>query len=635
MIRAEKLVRSFGSRPALRGIDLSIERGEMFALIGPDGAGKTTFFRLVAGLLEPTSGRVVREDVPFGVVPQRFSLYEDLTVDENLELRARLYSVPSAEADRRARDLLARVGLDRFGTRLAGALSGGMKQKLALVSALLTRPALLLLDEPTTGVDPVSRREFWQVLNALHHEGLTIVVSTPYMDEAEYASRIAFLDDGRLVATGTRDEILAAYPRPLVEIATNARGEARARLAAMPEVDDISIFGTKLHVRGKEGTGKREDFLEGRVAEALKGIVPAENIQRAEPTLEDAFVLYSENGEEAGQPLRPAPPPPPPSSSFEKSVSSSSEILLRCDNLTRRFGTFTAVDSVSFELRRGRVFGFLGPNGSGKSTTIRMLTGLLQPTSGTASGFNGLDVAKDTEEWKKRLGYMSQKFSLYLDLTVLENLEFFGSIYGLSRPRLADRVGALASRLRFDPLLGELTENLSTGQRQRVALAAALLHEPELLFLDEPTGGVDPKGRRLFWDLIYELAAARGMTVLVTTHYMDEAEQCDRLAFILDGKLIASGSPPELKGALAGRLLEVPLASEPFAALASVRGDPSLEDAYLFGRRLRAVARAGEADVAARLLARFGTLEAAEPSLEDVFVSLARSATHSGAAVAA
>jgi ABC-2 type transport system ATP-binding protein len=295
VIRAERLVRSFGGRPALRGIDLSIARGEMFALIGPDGAGKTTFFRIVAGLLEATSGRAVREDVSFGMVPQRFSLYEDLTIDENLALRARLYSVPTAEAAARAKDLLKRVGLDRFGARLAGALSGGMKQKLALVSALLTRPALLLLDEPTTGVDPVSRREFWQVLNALHHEGLTIVVSTPYMDEAEYASRLAFLDEGRLVATGTRDEILATYPRPLVEIETGARGEVRTRLAAMPEVDDISLFGTKLHVRGKEKTREREDFLEGRVAEALKGLVPANNIRRVGPTLEDAFVLFSEH----------------------------------------------------------------------------------------------------------------------------------------------------------------------------------------------------------------------------------------------------------------------------------------------------------------------------------------------------
>jgi ABC-2 type transport system ATP-binding protein len=588
VIRAEKLVRSFGSRPALRGIDLAIERGEMFALIGPDGAGKTTFFRIVAGLLEPTSGRAVRDDVPFGLVPQRFSLYEDLTVDENLALRARLYSVPSAEAAARARDLLARVGLDRFGARLAGALSGGMKQKLALVAALLTRPALLLLDEPTTGVDPVSRREFWQVLNALHHEGLTIVVSTPYMDEAEYASRLAFLDEGRLVAVGTREEILATCP-------------AEKSRSGTPTLDDAFVFFS-------EEKKEDKDLLEGREGE--------------------------EEGETTG-PDPTAPFPSSPSKRISSSSSSSSEILLRCDNLTRKFGTFTAVDDVSFAVPRGKVFGFLGPNGSGKSTTIRMLTGLLEPTSGTATAFGGLNVARDTERWKKRLGYMSQKFSLYLDLTVRENLEFFGSIYGLSRERLADRIGTLSARLRFEPILGALTENLSTGQRQRVALAAALLHEPELLFLDEPTGGVDPKGRRMFWDLIYELAAARGMTVLVTTHYMDEAEQCDRLAFILDGKLIASGTPAELKASLGERLLEVPLGSEPFAALASVQGDPSLEDAYLMGRRLRAVARAGEGAAAARLLSRLGPAAAAEPSLEDVFVSLARSAVPSGAAVRA
>jgi len=593
VIRAEKLVRSFGARAALRGIDLEVQKGELFALIGPDGAGKTTFFRIVAGLLEPTSGRAVRDDVPFGLVPQRFSLYEDLTLDENLDLRARLYSVPAAEGAARAKDLLGRVGLDRFGTRPAGALSGGMKQKLALVSALLTRPALLLLDEPTTGVDPVSRREFWQVLNALHGEGLTIVVSTPYMDEAEYASRLAFLDEGRLVAVGTKEEILAKLP-------------GNTGVGHKATLEDAFVYFSE----EREGREEDRDLLEGKGGEEEGGAMGA----------------------------RPAASPSSPSkksSSSSSSFSSSSEILLRCNNLTRTFGTFTAVDRVSFEIPRGTVFGFLGPNGSGKSTTIRMLTGLLEPTSGTATGFGGLNVARDTDKWKARLGYMSQKFSLYLDLTVKENLEFFGSIYGLSQARQSTRIRELADRLRFEPILGELTENLSTGQRQRVALAAALLHEPELLFLDEPTGGVDPKGRRLFWDLIYELAATRGMTVLVTTHYMDEAEQCDRLAFILDGKLIASDSPAALKRSLAGRLLEVPLASEPFAALAAVRGDASLEDAYLFGLRLRAVAREGGADAAARLLARFGTPAPAEPSLEDVFVSLARNAASPRAAAAA
>jgi ABC-2 type transport system ATP-binding protein len=302
----------------------------------------------------------------------------------------------------------------------------------------------------------------------------------------------------------------------------------------------------------------------------------------------------------------------------------SSESLIRVEEVTRKFGTFTAVDRVSFDLERGKVFGFLGPNGSGKSTTIRMLAGLLAPTSGRITGFEGLEVTRDTERWKSRLGYMSQKFSLYIDLTVEENLRFYGMIYGLDRAKIAERVNTLAKRLRFDSIRGQLTEGLSTGLRQRVALAAALLHEPELLFLDEPTGGVDPRGRRLFWDLIYELAADRGMTVLVTTHYMDEAEQCDWLAFILDGALIANGSPSELKRDLHGRILEVRTEADPFAIVTELKGDPALEDVYLFGLTVRAVAEEGQAGRVRQLLAKWGAPEEAEPSLEDVFVSLAR-----------
>jgi ABC-2 type transport system ATP-binding protein len=316
----------------------------------------------------------------------------------------------------------------------------------------------------------------------------------------------------------------------------------------------------------------------------------------------------------------------------------SGDVLLSCENLTRKFDSFVAVDHVSLEVPRGKVFGFLGPNGSGKSTTIRMLTGLLAPTEGSATlrtKERSLDVVHDTEAWKTHLGYMSQKFSLYLDLTVEENLRFFGAIYGLGNDRLGDRIRALSERLRFEALLPALTENLSTGYRQRVALAAALLHEPELLFLDEPTGGVDPRGRRLFWDLIYELAAGRGMTVLVTTHYMDEAEQCDRLAFILDGAIIAAGVPPELKHDLADRIVQVTPPSDPFVALEEVRRDPALEDAYLFGARLRAVARKDQIDAARRLLARLAPPEPAEPSLEDVFVSLARKQKKSREEVAA
>lgn len=295
MITARALAKSFGPHAALRGIDLTIDRGELFALIGPDGAGKTTFFRLVAGLIRPTSGAVRRDEgTTFGLVPQRFAMYEDLTVDENLDLRARLYSVPLAEARRRAADLLARVGMAPFGRRLAGALSGGMKQKLALVAALLTRPGLLLLDEPTTGVDPVSRREFWLVLNELHHEGLTIIVSTPYMDEAEYATRIGFLDEGRLLGVGTRDEIVDSYGRQLFEVLSSDRAGVRSRLAGFSAVDDISLFGTRLHLRGAEGAGPEVlDALRLRLA----GLVPHDGIRPLAPALEDVFVLAGEGGE--------------------------------------------------------------------------------------------------------------------------------------------------------------------------------------------------------------------------------------------------------------------------------------------------------------------------------------------------
>jgi ABC-2 type transport system ATP-binding protein len=296
VIEVQGLVRKFEERTALDGIDLRIAPGEMFALIGPDGAGKTTFFRIVAGLLSPTSGRVVRTEKTFGLVPQRFALYEDLSIDENLWLRARLYSVPDDVAKPRAKELLERVGLLPFGTRLAGALSGGMKQKLSLVSALLTRPELLLLDEPTTGVDPVSRREFWNLLNQLHHEGLTIVVSTPYMDEAEYASRIGFLDQGRLTAVGTCGEILASYPRGLLQVRSSERVAVKKRLSALPLVDDVSLFGTRLHVRGAEGAGPE---LADAVRHELSGLVDPAAVTTMAPTLEDVFVLTSEGDDRA------------------------------------------------------------------------------------------------------------------------------------------------------------------------------------------------------------------------------------------------------------------------------------------------------------------------------------------------
>jgi ABC-2 type transport system ATP-binding protein len=292
LITARSLTRTFDRTVALRDLSLAIETGEMFALIGPDGAGKTTFFRILTGLLRPTRGELRMEGhESCGFVPQRFALYPDLTIDENLRLRASLFGLDVAGARPRAQELLARVGLERFGARLAGNLSGGMKQKLALVAALLTKPDLLLLDEPTTGVDPVSRREFWSMLHQLHHEGLTIVVSTPYMDEAEYATRLGFLHEGRLLDVGTRDEILNRYPRPLVEVRSADRLAVRSRLAGIPEIDDVSLFGTVLHVRGRAGA---DATIVGAIRATLDGLVAADAITTIRPSLEDVFVLHGE-----------------------------------------------------------------------------------------------------------------------------------------------------------------------------------------------------------------------------------------------------------------------------------------------------------------------------------------------------
>jgi ABC-2 type transport system ATP-binding protein len=289
MIAARSLTRVFGRTIAVRELSLTIESGEMFALIGPDGAGKTTFFRMVTGLLAPTSGEIVKEGHgSFGFVPQRFALYPDLSIDENLATRARFYGLTRSHARERAQELLARVGLDRFGARLAGNLSGGMKQKLALVAALLTAPDLLLLDEPTTGVDPMSRREFWTLLHQLHHEGLTIIVSTPYMDEAEYATRLGFLHEGRLLDVGTRSEIVARYPRPLIEVRSTDRVGVRSRLAHVPAIDDVSLFGTVLHVRGGEGS---DHSLIDTIRTTLRGLVSDDAIKPIQPSLEDVFVL--------------------------------------------------------------------------------------------------------------------------------------------------------------------------------------------------------------------------------------------------------------------------------------------------------------------------------------------------------
>ena len=479
-IVTHNLTRRFGAITALDGLTLSVTQGELFGLVGSDGAGKTTTLRLLAGILDPSDGEAsvlgsrfpdgagaVREDI--GYMSQRFGLYQDLTVAENIAFYADVFGVVGRERRERSERLLEFSGLAPFTARPAGKLSGGMKQKLGLCCALIHKPRLLLLDEPTNGVDPASRRDFWRILRDLHAEGVTVVVATAYLDEAERCDRVGLIHQGRLLACGTPAEL----------------------------------------------TGNGQQRLEELVIGLIGGESPVEVTAPATTS------------------PRPSPDVP----------------AVRLDRLTRRFGDFTAVDGVSLTVARGEIFGFLGPNGAGKSTTIRMLCGILPPTggSGTVAGF---DIAREPERIKENIGYMSQRFSLYEDLTVAENIAFYGGIYRLPAARLRERTEWVVAMAGLGERRHSKAGELSGGWRQRLALGCAILHDPPIVFLDEPTSGVDPLSRRRFWHLIRAMAA-RGTTVFVTTHYLDEAEYCGRLALIYRGALVATGTPEELKRARA------------------------------------------------------------------------------------
>ncbi|OGU23592.1 MAG: ABC transporter ATP-binding protein [Geobacteraceae bacterium GWF2_54_21] len=473
------LSKRFGSLTAVDGLTLSVARGELFGLVGSDGAGKTTTLRMLSGVMDASDGELrvlgcsgddltaVQEHI--GYMSQRFGLYPDLSVAENIRFYADLFGVESTERKARTERLLAFSGLAPFEGRLAGRLSGGMKQKLGLCCALIHKPELLLLDEPTNGVDPVSRRDFWKILTDLKTEGVTIVVATAYLDEAARCDRVGLLHNGQLIACGTPAELT---------------GNDAVSL------DDLVI--------GKIGGDPSAPL---RVRELNE--IPRRLVSGVEPP------------------------------------------AVSLNQLTKRFGDFTAVDRVSLTVPRGQIFGFLGPNGAGKSTTIRMLCGILTPTSG-AGRVAGFDITSQPELIKENIGYMSQRFSLYEDLTVEENIAFYAGVYRLPAAKRRERTEWVIEMAGLTDRRSSNAGQLSGGWRQRLALGCAILHEPPIVFLDEPTSGVDPLSRRKFWELIYSLAEG-GVTVFVTTHYMDEAENCDRLALIYRGELIAVGTPLELK----------------------------------------------------------------------------------------
>lgn len=466
-ISVDNISKSYGRVEALADVSFSVDRGEIFGLIGPDGSGKTSLFRILATLLLPSRGKAtldgfdvvgqmkqVRRRV--GYMPGRFSLYQDLTVEENLRFFATLFGTTVDEGYDSIRAIYSQI--EPFRNRKAGALSGGMKQKLALSCALVHQPSVLLLDEPTTGVDPVSRKELWQMLVGLKERGITVVASTPYLDEVRLCHRVAFLSHGRLMGIDTPESILSRF---------------------------ADVFNP--------------------------------------PPIEASKVPASGNG-------------------------CPEENVIDVHNLVKAFGSFHAVDDISFSVSRGEIFGFLGANGAGKTTAMHILTGLSKATSGSGH-VAGFDIETQYEHIKEHIGYMSQRFALYEELTVRENIRLFGGIYGMKSADIRRKTEQLLARLEFRDHADDIVSSLPLGWKQKLAFSVSIFHDPDIVFLDEPTGGVDPATRRQFWQLIYE-AAARGITIFVTTHYMDEAEYCDRISIMVDGKIRAMGSPSQLKAEL-------------------------------------------------------------------------------------
>jgi len=579
ILEAADLAKAFtaGGRrtQALDGVSFAIRPGVVTGLIGPDGAGKTTLMRLAAGLLVPDAGSIhalgmdsTRESLAvqaaLGYMPQRFGLYEDLTVQENLDLYADLQGVPHAARPERYAELMHMTGLGPFTRRLAGRLSGGMKQKLGLACTLVRAPRLLLLDEPTVGVDPVSRRELWSIVDRLvRDEGMSVLLSTAYLDEAERCQTVILLDQGRILDQGSPATISARMAGRTwsVSVPGERPRTLQAGLTGQPGVVDALVQGD--HVR----LVTQADSDPAHLAR-LPGLQDV-RIEAVPPRFEDGFIdlLRARTGAVAtshGGSLVDALP---------QRAGEGDAPVIQVEGLRRRFGNFWAVDGVSFKVQRGEIFGLLGANGAGKSTTFRMLCGLLPASAGTLR-VAGLDLRHAASTARGRIGYMSQKFSLYGNLSVAQNLDFFASAYGLAgHARDARRQWALAE-FELGQYAAQLSADLSLGYKQRLAMACALMHQPEILFLDEPTSGVDPLARREFWQRINALARA-GVTVLVTTHFMEEAEYCDRLAIMAAGRILAMDEPAAIKA----------------GARSPERPEPSMEDAFI---RLVEAANVGE-----------------------------------------
>ncbi len=550
---------------ALSNVSFTIKRGQVTGLIGPDSAGKTTLMRLVAGLLIPDHGQIqvldknvltqsLEVQSSIGYMPQRFGLYEDLSVQENLDLYADLQNVAHVDRPARYQQLMQITGLAPFTKRLAGRLSGGMKQKLGLACTLIRLPKLLLLDEPTVGVDPVSRRELWEIVyRQVQEAGMTVLLSTAYLDEAERCDEVVLMHEGQLLNQGKPEEFSRKIVGRTFQVSASGltNRQLQAQLNQTDGVLDALIEGETVRIVLHD----KFDQVASKTSIKSRLKLPDNfHIKAIKPRFEDAFVarLKKQHGKLKTAPLQ-----------IHIQNNNSDDEVICVKNLERRFGDFIAVNNVSFSVRRGEIFGLLGANGAGKSTTFRMICGLLPVSSGSLS-VAGHDLRKASAKARNSIGYMAQKFSLYVNLSVLQNLRFFSSAYGLRGEHQKDRLQWALSTFDLTKYQNTNAGDLAIGYKQRLSFAVALMHEPEILFLDEPTSGVDPLARREFWERTNSLAES-GVTILVTTHFMEEANYCDHLVIMAEGEVLAAGTPQEMKSSTS-------TAENP---------DPTMEDAFI------------------------------------------------------
>ncbi|AHM73053.1 ATP-binding cassette domain-containing protein [Yersinia hibernica] len=561
LITLEGVEKSFPGleSPAVASLTAEIRSGAVTGLVGPDGAGKTTLLRMLAGLLKPSHGKMTVVGLDplendrqlhsiLGYMPQKFGLYEDLTVMENLTLYADLRGVTGELRRQTFERLLTFTDLTRFTGRLAGKLSGGMKQKLGLACTLVGQPKVLLLDEPGVGVDPISRRELWRMVHELASDGMLILWSTSYLDEAEQCREVLLLNEGKLLYSGAPQALTQRMSGRTILLAAQS-GTNRKLLQhalTLPQVSDGVIQGKYVRLIIKPGVDHSQ------LLPLLNQ--PNGKIMEAEPRFEDAFIDLLGGGPASESALAKIMP---------RVEGRHDETVIEAQELTKKFGDFAATDHVNFQVKRGEIFGLLGPNGAGKSTTFKMMCGLLVPTGGKALVL-GMDLKTSSGKARQHLGYMAQKFSLYGNLTVEQNLKFFSGVYGLQGKTQRNKIADMTVAFNFTPIIKQTPDSLPLGFKQRLALACALMHEPDILFLDEPTSGVDPLTRREFWLHINGMVD-KGVTVMVTTHFMDEAEYCDRIGLVYRGKIIAAGTPDELKQQVA----------------TDTNPNPSMEDAFI------------------------------------------------------